>query len=69
MRLIASKIGLYHRFWTWLSRALRLSAYYGEPTKIVNKGGCHHDAFLNTGIYTADASQKIIAAIKSYIGL
>ncbi len=40
-----------------------------KVTKIVNKGGCHHDAFLNTGIYTADASQKIIAAIKSYIGL
>ena len=37
MKLIAPKIGLYHRFWTWLSRALRLWAYYGEPTKIVNK--------------------------------
>ena len=38
-------------------------------TKIVNKGGCHNDAFLNKKVYTADASQKIIAAIKSYIGL
>ena len=40
-----------------------------KVTKIVNKGGCHHDAFLDRRIYTADASQKIIAAIKSYIGL
>ena len=38
-------------------------------TKIVNKGGYHHDGFLGQNVYTKDASQKIIAAIKSYIGL
>ena len=38
-------------------------------TKIVSKGGCHSDEFLNDKLYTTEASQKIIATIKSYIGL
>ncbi len=38
-------------------------------TKVVNKGGCHNDAFLDRNIYSSEASQQITDAIRNYIGL